>query len=222
MTARLAGGQAPGGLPAPPFASRRAPTRRRGLPGMPGERAGFPGRAGEPHAVPLHAVGWVSGRLWTRPARPRRRASPLRRGNPGDGAGRAHGDVDPLAGRVADAAGGHRFHVAHIVTGVGRTALGGVVVTVRGTRPRTVPALARYHAALLAAARSAGNAARLSWLRSIQARASLATAAGTARRCASRRALKTPVRRREQSGSRYCRPASAGGQELSQYVHGGP
>jgi hypothetical protein len=35
---------------------------------------------------------------------------------------------------------------------------GGVVVTVRGARPRTVPALARYHAPLLAAARSAGNA----------------------------------------------------------------
>jgi len=33
---------------------------------------------------------------------------------------------------------------------------GGVVVTVRGTRPRTVPVLARYHAPLLAAARSAG------------------------------------------------------------------
>jgi len=35
---------------------------------------------------------------------------------------------------------------------------GGVVVTVRGTRPRAVPVLARYHAPLLAAARSAGNA----------------------------------------------------------------
>jgi integrase len=35
---------------------------------------------------------------------------------------------------------------------------GGVVVTVRGTRPRTVPVLARYHDPLLAAARSAGNA----------------------------------------------------------------
>ena len=34
---------------------------------------------------------------------------------------------------------------------------GGVVVTVRGTRPRTVPVLARYHAPLLAAARSAGH-----------------------------------------------------------------
>ena len=34
---------------------------------------------------------------------------------------------------------------------------GGVVVTVRGARPRTVPALARYHARLLAAARSAGT-----------------------------------------------------------------
>jgi hypothetical protein len=34
---------------------------------------------------------------------------------------------------------------------------GGVVVTVRGTRPRTVPVLARYHARLLAAARSAGD-----------------------------------------------------------------
>jgi integrase len=34
---------------------------------------------------------------------------------------------------------------------------GGVVVTVRGTRPRTVPVLARYHARLLAAARSAGT-----------------------------------------------------------------
>jgi len=34
---------------------------------------------------------------------------------------------------------------------------GGVVVTVRGTRPRVVPVLARYHAPLLAAARSAGN-----------------------------------------------------------------
>ena len=33
---------------------------------------------------------------------------------------------------------------------------GGVVVTVRGARPRVVPALARYHAPLLAAARSAG------------------------------------------------------------------
>ena len=33
-----------------------------------------------------------------------------------------------------------------------------VVVTVRGTRPRTVPVLARYHARLLAAARFAGNA----------------------------------------------------------------
>jgi len=34
---------------------------------------------------------------------------------------------------------------------------GGVVVTVRGARPRTVPVLARYHARLLAAARSAGG-----------------------------------------------------------------
>ena len=34
---------------------------------------------------------------------------------------------------------------------------GGVVVTVRGTRPRAVPVLARYHPPLLAAARSAGN-----------------------------------------------------------------
>jgi len=34
---------------------------------------------------------------------------------------------------------------------------GGVVVTVRGARPRTVPVLARYHARLLAAARSAGS-----------------------------------------------------------------
>jgi integrase len=34
---------------------------------------------------------------------------------------------------------------------------GGVVVTVRGARPRTVPVLARYHARLLAAARSAGT-----------------------------------------------------------------
>jgi integrase len=34
---------------------------------------------------------------------------------------------------------------------------GGVMVTVRGTRPRTVPALVRYHAWLLAAARSAGS-----------------------------------------------------------------
>jgi integrase len=33
---------------------------------------------------------------------------------------------------------------------------GGVVVTVRGPRPRTVPVLARYHARLLAAAESAG------------------------------------------------------------------
>ena len=33
---------------------------------------------------------------------------------------------------------------------------GGVTVTVRGPRPRTVPALARYHARLLAAAESAG------------------------------------------------------------------
>jgi integrase len=35
---------------------------------------------------------------------------------------------------------------------------GGVIVSVRGARPRTVPVLARYHARLLAAARSAGNA----------------------------------------------------------------
>jgi integrase len=34
---------------------------------------------------------------------------------------------------------------------------GGVLVEVRGSRPRTVPVLARYHARLLAAARSAGN-----------------------------------------------------------------
>ena len=34
---------------------------------------------------------------------------------------------------------------------------GGVIVTVRGARPRTVPVLARYHVRLLAAARSAGN-----------------------------------------------------------------
>jgi len=33
---------------------------------------------------------------------------------------------------------------------------GGVIVTVRGARPRAVPVLARYHARLLAAARSAG------------------------------------------------------------------
>ena len=35
---------------------------------------------------------------------------------------------------------------------------GGVVVAARGARPRTVPVLARYHARLLAAAWSAGNA----------------------------------------------------------------
>jgi hypothetical protein len=35
---------------------------------------------------------------------------------------------------------------------------GGVLVSVRGARPRTVPVLARYHARLLAAARFAGNA----------------------------------------------------------------
>jgi integrase len=35
---------------------------------------------------------------------------------------------------------------------------GGVIVSVRGARPRTVPVLARYHARLPAAARSAGNA----------------------------------------------------------------
>jgi integrase len=35
---------------------------------------------------------------------------------------------------------------------------GGVVVTVRGARPRTVPVLARYHPPLLAAARFAGTA----------------------------------------------------------------
>jgi hypothetical protein len=34
---------------------------------------------------------------------------------------------------------------------------GGVIVTVRGARPRMVPVLARYHARLLAAARSAGT-----------------------------------------------------------------
>jgi integrase len=34
---------------------------------------------------------------------------------------------------------------------------GGVVAAVRGARPRTVPALARYHSRLLAAARSAGD-----------------------------------------------------------------
>ena len=34
---------------------------------------------------------------------------------------------------------------------------GGIVVTVRGARPRTVPVLSRYHAWLLAAARAAGT-----------------------------------------------------------------
>jgi len=34
---------------------------------------------------------------------------------------------------------------------------GGVIITVRGARPRTVPVLARYHARLLAAAAFAGN-----------------------------------------------------------------
>jgi hypothetical protein len=34
---------------------------------------------------------------------------------------------------------------------------GGVIVSVRGARPRTVPVLARYHVRLLAAARSAGS-----------------------------------------------------------------
>jgi hypothetical protein len=34
---------------------------------------------------------------------------------------------------------------------------GGVIVSVRGARPRTVPALARYHGRLLAAARFAGT-----------------------------------------------------------------
>jgi hypothetical protein len=34
---------------------------------------------------------------------------------------------------------------------------GGVIVTVRGARPRTVPVLARYHARLLSAAASAGT-----------------------------------------------------------------
>ena len=35
---------------------------------------------------------------------------------------------------------------------------GGVIVTVRGARPRTVPVLSRYHGRLLAAARFAGTA----------------------------------------------------------------
>jgi integrase len=35
---------------------------------------------------------------------------------------------------------------------------GGVIVSVRGARPRTVPVLVRYHSRLLAAAQSAGNA----------------------------------------------------------------
>ena len=38
---------------------------------------------------------------------------------------------------------------------------GGLVVTVRGTRARTVPVLSRYHARLRAAARFAGNGADL-------------------------------------------------------------
>jgi hypothetical protein len=38
-----------------------------------------------------------------------------------------------------------------------RFVAGGVVVAVRGTRPRTVPVLARYQGRLLAAARHAGN-----------------------------------------------------------------
>jgi integrase len=57
---------------------------------------------------------------------------------PGAGAGLVRGDLrDARGGDVACRS-------------------GGVVVAVRGARPRTVPVLARYHARLLAAAESAG------------------------------------------------------------------
>jgi integrase len=60
---------------------------------------------------------------------------------------------------------------------------GGVVVTVRGSRPRTVPVLARYHAPLLAAARCAGTGPprldtsrlRVTWLADCAGQLGLAT-----------------------------------------------
>jgi hypothetical protein len=58
---------------------------------------------------------------------------------PGAGAGLIRGDLREVRG-----------------TEVARRS-GGVVVTVRGARPRAVPVLARYHARLLAAARFAGT-----------------------------------------------------------------
>ena len=59
---------------------------------------------------------------------------------PGAGAGLIRGDLRDARG-----------------TDVARRS-GGVMVTVRGTRPRAVPVLARYHVPLLAAAAFAGNA----------------------------------------------------------------
>jgi hypothetical protein len=58
----------------------------------------------------------------------------------GAGAGLIRGDLRPARG-----------------TGV-TCRSGGVIVTVRGARPRTVPVLSRYHGRLLAAARFAGTA----------------------------------------------------------------
>ncbi len=84
-----------------------------------------------------------SAATWRWP-RPSRRAERRRRAAGlvclGAGAGLIRGDLREVRG-----------------TDVARRS-GGVVVTVRGARPRTVPVLARYHARLLAAAGSAGTA----------------------------------------------------------------
>ena len=78
----------------------------------------------------------------------------------------ARADAQPTAGRRMRAAGLVCLGAgAGLIRGDLRDARGadvsarsgGVVVTVRGARPRTVPVLARYHARLLAAARFAGT-----------------------------------------------------------------
>ena len=93
-------------------------------------------RAKEPYS-PAEISGYP--RAGGRPAHAGAADARGRAGLPGAGAGLIRGDLRDARG-----------------TDVARRS-GGVVVTVRGARPRTVPVLARYHARLLAAARSAGT-----------------------------------------------------------------
>src|ERR1700689_683960 len=104
------------------------------------------------HAKAPYSPAEIAGYLALADAQPTpaRRMRAAGRGCPGAGAGRI--GAAPRAGAgVFPAA----LRAVHGTDGTCRS--GGVIVTVRGARPRAVPVLARYHGPLLAAAASAGT-----------------------------------------------------------------